>query len=442
MVTDMTVGAPSKLLWKFSIPILFSVVFQQLYGIVDSVVAGQFIGEDAVAAIGASYPITMIFMAFATGLNGGCSVVISQLFGAKQFDKMKEGISTSLISSAVICVILMGLGFISCSTFMHLLNTPSNIFTDAMVYLNVYIAGLLFLFLYNICNGIFTALGDSKTPLYFLIASSIGNIILDLLFVIQFNMGVAGVAWATFIAQGSASILAVVVLTKRVRKIESGPYKKYSYEMMKKMSRIAVPSILQSSFVSVGNLFIQGLINSYGSEVIAGYSIAIKLNTFAITSFNTMASGLSSFAAQNIGAGKTERVKQGFRTCIGMSVVVVLPFLIAYLGFGRTMISLFVSNGSEAAIQVGIEFLYIVAPFYLILLVKLLGDSVLRGGGVMGQFMITTFSDLVIRVMLSFLFSSIWGATGIWLSWPVGWTMGTVLSFLFYKSGKWEHGYK
>ena len=187
MVTDMTEGSPSRLLWKFSIPILFSVIFQQLYSIVDSIVAGKFIGDNALAAVGASYSITMIFMAVATGLNGGSSVVISQLFGGRLFGRMKEAISTALITVFITSISLSILGFLLCKPILRALQTPQEIFSDSMLYLNIYIAGLIFLFLYNICTGIFTALGDSRTPLYFLIASSLGNIGLDLLFVIVFK---------------------------------------------------------------------------------------------------------------------------------------------------------------------------------------------------------------------------------------------------------------
>lgn len=438
MVTDMTEGSPSKLLWKFSIPILFSVIFQQLYSIVDSVVAGKYIGDDALAAVGASYSLTMIFMSFATGLNGGGSVVISQLFGGKHYDKMKEAISTALIEVFVTSASLTLLGILICRPIMGLLNTPPEIMADSMLYLNIYILGLVFLFLYNICTGIFTALGDSRTPLYFLIFSSIGNIVLDLVFVIVFQWGVAGVAWATFVAQGMASIGAFVVLLKRLKKIETGPYKRFSKSMFLRINRIAIPSILQSSFVSVGNVCIQGLINSFGPSVIAAFSIAIKLNTFAVTSFNTMATGLSSFAAQNIGANKPDRVKKGFRSSLGMAVAVILPFLIAYIGFGPQMIQIFVDTDSSDVIRYATQFLQINAPFYFILMFKLMGDSVLRGAGQMKQFMVTTFSDLILRVILCYILAPLLGVLGIWLSWPIGWTMGTVLSYGFYKSGKWE----
>ena len=222
MITDMTQGKPFQVLWLFTIPMLVSVMFQQFYNIVDSIVAGKFVGVDALAAVGASYPITMIFMAVATGLNIGCSVVISLYFGAREYGKMKCCVSTSLISTLGIAVFLSGCGFLFSRPLMRLMNTPQNIFSDSALYLNIYIGGLIFLFLYNICTGVFTALGDSRTPLYLLIASSLGNIVLDLVFVIVFHMGVAGVAWATFIAQGISSLLAFVTLLRRLKGYRGG----------------------------------------------------------------------------------------------------------------------------------------------------------------------------------------------------------------------------
>ena len=234
MITDMTVGKPSGVLWKFTIPMLVSVMFQQMYNIVDSIVAGKFVGVNALAAVGASYPITMIFMAVATGLNIGCSVVISLYFGAKEYKQMKSAVSTSLLTVLGISVLLTVLGLIFSRPLMVLLKTPGDIFGDSALYLNIYIGGLIFLFLYNICTGVFTALGDSRTPLYFLIASSLGNIVLDLVFVINFHMGVSGVAWATFLAQGLSSLLAFLTLRKRLKAVESPKYKLFSGSMLKK----------------------------------------------------------------------------------------------------------------------------------------------------------------------------------------------------------------
>lgn len=438
MITDMTVGKPSGVLWKFTIPMLVSVMFQQLYNIVDSIVAGKFVGVNALAAVGASYPITMIFMAVATGLNIGCSVVISLYFGAKEYRQMKSAVSTSLLTVLGIGALLTALGLIFSRPLMVLLKTPGDIFGDSALYLNIYIGGLIFLFLYNICTGVFTALGDSRTPLYFLIASSLGNIVLDLVFVINFHMDVSGVAWATFLAQGLSSFLAFITLRKRLKAVESLKYKLFSGSMLKKIMEISVPSILQQSFISVGNLFVQGLINSYGSAVVAGYSAGMKINTFAITSFTTLGNGLSSFTAQNTGAQKTERVAKGFRSGVFMVLSVAVPVFLLFFFCGRPIVQLFMSEGGEQAADVGVEFLKIVSPFYMIISLKLISDGILRGAGAMKAFMAATFSDLILRVVLAYLFSGIWGATGIWLSWPVGWLIGTALSLGFYFSGVWK----
>ena len=379
MIKDLTEGNPQTVLWKFTIPMFISVIFQQLYNIADSVIAGKFAGENSLAAVGASYPITMIFMAIAVGSNIGCSVVISQLFGAKEYGKMKTAVFTTLISSAVLSVALTAGGLLGSRGLMMMINTPENIFTDGALYLRIYLGGFLFLFLYNVATGIFTSLGDSKTPLYFLIGSSIGNIFLDIWFVAGFHWGVAGVAWATFLAQGAACVLALMTLAQRLKRVQTAEkYELFSGDMLKRISRIAVPSILQQSFISVGNIFIQSLVNSFGSSVIAGYSAAIKLNTFTITCFTTMGNGVSSFTAQNLGGGRIERVKKGFGAGIKMCLLAAIPFFIVFFIFGENMIQLFMSgDGGGTALETGKVFLRIVSPFYFVISVKLIGDCLL-----------------------------------------------------------------
>lgn len=433
MVKDLTQGAPQKVLWQFTIPMFVSVIFQQLYNIADSVIAGRFAGEDALAAVGASYPITMIFMAIAVGSNIGCSVVISNLFGAKKYMEMKTAVYTTLVSAFVLSVVLTVAGLAGTKALMVMLRTPENIFADGALYLRIYIVGFAFLYLYNVATGIFSALGDSKTPLYFLIASSLGNIFLDYLFVAVFHWGVAGVAWATFIAQGVACVLALLTMLKRLREVKTeGRTILFSWEMLKKVSQIAVPSILQQSFVSIGNIFIQGLVNSYGSSVIAGYSAAIKLNTFAITSFTTLGNGISNFTAQNLGAGKSERIKEGFVAGVKLAMLIVVCFFIAFFLFGEGMVQMFMTGDSTEALQTGVEFLRIASPFYFVISIKLTADGVLRGTGAMKQFMASTFTDLVLRVVLAFILSGWFASTGIWMSWPVGWSVAAVMSVGFY----------
>ncbi len=433
MANDLTKGSAGKVLLKFTLPLFISVVFQQMYSIADSMIAGKFAGEDALAAVGASYPITNIFNAVAIGCNIGCSVVISQFFGAKEYKKVKTAASTSLIAGFVLSVLLALLGIGFTPLLMKAVDTPQNIFSESALYLEIYIGGFVFLFLYNIANGIFTSLGDSKTPLYFLIFSSVSNVVLDYIFVRFFNMGVSGVAWATFIAQGVAGILSLFTLLKHLRKLETdGKTVLFSFKILKKIAMISIPSVLQQSFVSVGNVFIQKLINGFGSSVIAGYSAAIKLNTFTINALYTFGNGVSGFTAQNVGAGKYDRLKKGFKYGSLMVIVTGVLFAVTYLTFNRGLIMAFMdSEGTPEALKAGSAFLKTVAPFYCFIGVKLIGDGVLRGTGSMKLFMVATFTDLVLRVVLAFIFAPIWGYQGIWVSWPIGWTTATVLSLVF-----------
>ncbi len=435
MVKDMTKGAVTPILLKFSLPLLLSVVFQQMYNISDSIIAGQFIDKLALAAIGASYPITMIFLSIGTGMNVGCSVIISTLFGAKDYSKMKTAVFTSLISTSVLAIVLTAVGFFTSGLFLRLLGTDDTIMADSQTYLNIYVFGLLFLFVYNICTGIFTALGDSKTPLYFLIASSLGNIGLDLLFVAVFKLGVAGTAWATFLCQGICSVLAFVVLLRRIAAVKSDRFKRFEWRTLGKIASLSVPSIFQQSFVSVGQLFIQSLVNGCGTDVVAGYASAIKLNTFAVTSFSTVGNSVSSFTAQNVGAGEYSRVKKGFKVGVLLAVGLAVMFSLCYVIFSGNLIYLFMDKDAAdnaAAAEAGVHFLQVVAPFYFAVALKLSADAILRGGRRVVAFMITTFSDLILRVAFAFILCPSLGATGIWLSWPVGWTTSGIISLVFY----------
>lgn len=436
MVKDMTKGAVAPILISYSVPLIISVIFQQLYSIADSIIAGQFINKDALAAIGASYPITMIYLAVGTGMNIGCSVVISTLFGAKDIRNMKTAVFTSLISTGVLSAALTVFGLLTGGLFLDLLGTDAEVFAAANDYLNIYILGLLFLFIYNICTGIFAALGDSKTPLFFLIGSSIGNILIDLLFVAVLQMGVAGTAWATFLCQGVCSVLALVVLLRRIKAMECGKFKLFRWNMLGRIARLSVPSILQQSFVSVGNLFIQGLVNSCGIDVMAGYSSAIKLNTFAVTCFTTVGNSVSSFTAQNIGACEYRRVKKGFHVGLVIAVGIAAVAAMCYVIFSNSLIYMFLDSSdanNEAAAAAGKAFLTTVSPFFLAVAVKLTADGVLRGAGNVRAFMITTFSDLILRVVFAYILTPYFGSQGIWLSWPVGWVTACLISLALYK---------
>ena len=439
MNKDLTVGKPQTVLWKFCMPLFGSIIFQQLYNIADSLVAGKFIGENALAAVGNSYEITLIFIAFAFGCNMGCSVVVSKLFGARNYKEMKTAVYTACIFSGFVCVLLMLIGITGSGMLLRLIRTPEEVFADSKLYLDIYAWGLPFVFFYNIATGIFSALGDSKTPFYFLAISSMSNIAVDIWFVKAFHMGVAGVAWATFLCQGISCILAMIVVFKRLAKIEEkekAPL--FDLQLLKQIVVIAIPSTLQQSFISIGNIMIQSIINGFGAPVMAGYSAAVKLNNLVITSFTTLGNGISNYTAQNLGAMKLERIKQGFGVGVKLVWMLSLPLFLLYFFSGNIVLKLFMDNPTELAMHTGIIYLKILSPFYFVVSAKLVADGILRGAGMMKKFMIATFTDLILRVLLAFCFSkTALGATGIWCAWPVGWCVATILSISFYLKGPW-----
>lgn len=439
MNKDLTVGKPESVLCKFCLPLFGSIIFQQLYNIADSFVAGKFIGDSALAAVGNSYEITLIFIAFAFGCNIGCSVLAAQLFGAKRFSDLKSAVYTSLIASAAICVVLMAIGIIFCDGLLRLIKTPEEVFADSKLYLDIYIFGLPFVFLYNVATGIFSALGDSRTPFIFLACSSLSNIGVDIFFVTAFDMGVSGVAWATFLCQGVSCVLALIVVFRRFRTIRAeGKIKIFSLQHLGSFSVVAVPSILQQSFISIGNIVIQSVINGFGPAVMAGYSASVKLNNMVITSLTTLGNGISNFTAQNLGAGKYDRIKSGFKAGLKLVWALCLPLVILYEFAGKWLVYIFLESPTGAAMDTGVFFLRIVSPFYFVVAAKLVSDGILRGAGMMKKFMVATFTDLVLRVALAETLSrTALGTTGIWLSWPIGWTIAAVLSIVFYATVKW-----
>ena len=437
MNKDLSVGRPETVLCRFCLPLLGSIIFQQLYNIADSFVAGKFIGDAALAAVGNGYEITLIFIAFAFGCNIGCSVITAQLFGAKDYARLKTAVYTTFISGGILCAALMVIGFLFCGDLLRIINTPEAVIADSKLYLDVYISGLPFVFYYNLSTGIFSALGDSRTPFCFLAASSVGNIGMDVLFVAGFGMGVSGVAWATLICQGISCALATLLMFRRLRTIpvDSKP-SLFSRELFVKVSAVAVPSILQQSFVSVGNIIVQGVINSFGLSVMAGYSASVKLNNMVITAFNALGNGVSNFTAQNIGAGKSERVHRGLVAGRKLAWIICIPVMILYFFAGKWLVFLFVDDPSGGAMQTGFTMLRILSPFYPVVAAKITADGVLRGVGRMKMFMTATFTDLVLRVVLAEVLSSYFGSVGIWCAWPIGWVIATVMSLLFYRSSR------
>ena len=429
MTTDLTVGKPSQKLFWFSIPLLLSVAFQQLYQMADSIIVGRFAetveaGELALAAVGASYPITQLFVAVATGINIGTGVLVSQLFGAKRYLRMKTAISTALLTTTAVALLLTLIGAIGTTGIMNALSTPENIFADGSLYLRVYVFGLLFLFIYNVCTGIFNAMGDSRTPLILLVISSVGNVILDIVFVAMLHWGVAGVAWATFIAQGASGILAFVLLLRRVRSFDTGHhFVLFAPEMLRRLTNYAIPSIAQQSFVSVGNLIIQYYVNLCGPTVIAGFSVANRINMFALTCCMSFASGLSSFVAQNIGARKYHNLDRVIRNCLLCVVVTGLVLGGGAALAGNQLLRFYSSD--TAVIATGIERLRIICGSYLLCGIMDVLASSLRGLGY-------SVLPMVVSLVGSCLLRLVWIATifqlnrtpfMLYISYPISWVL-------------------
>lgn len=440
MTKDMTIGSPGKTLFLFAVPMVLGNLFQQLYNIVDSIIVGNFVGSDALAAVGASAAITFLFVALATGMSIGASVVISQFFGAEKYDQMKTAIYTIIIFMAAVGSIASLAGLMLNSSILRFMNTPDNIFGDAASYLQIYFAGLIFLFMYNTLNSVFNALGDSKTPLYFLMFSSVLNIVLDLVFVINFSMGVKGVAYATFIAQALSAVLSFVRLMIKLRTIEAKEVRYFDASILKTICRIAVPSTIQQSIVSIGMFLVQTLINGYGSEVIAGYTAAAKIDSIAILPMVNVGNAMSTFTAQNIGADKPERIKSGLKSAYIMTAIIALSVTGILFAFAESFVSAFVDTSSNMnVISVGVEYLRIVGMCYIMMGVMNVTSGVLRGAGDIKVFLTSAICNLGTRVGLSYMLSGVFGARAIWCSIPVGWLVGFIISFARYKSGKWKN---
>ena len=445
MVKNLTEGNPLKLLFFFALPMVVGNLFQQLYNMVDSMVVGRFVGEDALAAVGSSFPVVFLAVAIAAGLSMGCTVVISQLFGAGQIREMKVTISTALITLGVVGVVIMGIGEIVSEPLLRLLGTAEDIMPDSLSYLRIYFGGAVFLFLYNSLNGIYNALGDSNTPLRFLMISALTNIVLDLLFVIKFNMGVAGVAWATLIAQGMCAFISFFVLVRRLRRMENEEAMRgvkftfFELPAARRIAKIGIPSMLQQSIVSLSMMFMQGLVNSYGKVFVAGYTAATKIDTLAMLPNMNFSNAMSSYTAQNIGARREDRVHQGYKACMLMVLIFSLVITVIIYLFGPQLLGLFLNQGAEgSAMSYGLSYMKTVSVFYILMGFLFVGNGLLRGAGDMGAFMLSSMSNLFSRVAVAYLLAHFIGASAIWWSIPIGWAVGSVFSFLRVKSGKWR----
>lgn len=439
-VPDLLRDDPKRVIIRFALPMILGNLLQQFYNMADTMIVGKFVGEDALAAVGASYSFTTVFIMIAIGGGIGSSVIISQYLGAGQIRQMKTSVHTALIAFAAVSLLLMGFGLVANASILRALNTPENIFDDAILYLNVYFWGLPFLFLYNILSSIFNSMGDSKTPLYLLIFSSVLNVALDLLFVAGFHTGVAGAAVATVIAQGIAAVISFLILLKRLRQLEAEEKPGlFDGLMLGKMTKVAIPSILQQSIVSIGMLLVQSVINGFGSSVLAGYSAGLRVESICIVPMIALGNALSTFTAQNMGAREPERVKKGYHACYVIIIALAILMCGVLLVFREPIISAFLSEGSSrVAYDTGIAFVSFEAFFYVLIGFKGITDGVLRGSGDVAVFTAANLCNLAVRVAAAFLLAPVWGPQAVWYAVPMGWATNYVISFIRYLMGNWS----
>ena len=467
MITDM----PGRSLFFFALPMILGNLFQQFYTTVDSIIVGQFVGEDALAAVGASYSLTTVFIMIAIGGGIGASVITSQYLGAGLYRKMKISVSTALISFLVLSLVLSVIGLLGNRAILTGLNTPANILSDAVLYLQIYFLGLPFLFMYNILSSIFNALGNSRTPLYLLIFSSLLNIVMDLVMVRTFHLGVAGVAIATVIAQGISAVISFLLLLRLLKTFAEGAdagkrsmedadigkcgmvdadagrraaeetetRKLYDFSMLGNMIMVAIPSMVQQSIVSIGMLLVQSVVNGFGSSVLAGYTAGMRIESICIVPMIATGNAVSTFTAQNLGAGAPERVRRGYLAGVRMVAAFAMLTCLILTVFHEPIINAFLEEGSDAAaFATGNDYLTFIAFFFVCIGMKAITDGVLRGAGDVVVFTLANLINLAIRVSFAFGFAKVIGVEAVWFAVPMGWSTNFVISFIRYLSGKWS----
>ena len=461
---SMLTDSPGKSLFFFALPMILGNLFQQFYSAVDSIIVGQYVGEDALAAVGASYSLTTVFIMIAIGGGIGASVIISQYLGAGLFRKMKTSVYTALISFLAVSLILGSAGLLLSRNILTALNTPENILSDALLYLDIYFVGLPFLFMYNILSSVFNALGNSKTPLFLLIFSSLFNIVMDLAFVRGLGLGIGGAAAATVLAQGISAVVSFCLLLRALKeyRIESGETGKdteeknkeawveqkeeerrgrnlFDVQMLGNMIKVAIPSMLQQSIVSIGMLLVQSVVNGYGSSVLAGYTAGTRIESICIVPMIASGNAVSTFTAQNLGAGHPERVKKGYLAAVRMAAVFAVMICLILTFFHGNIINAFLEEGREPiAFETGNAYLTFIAFFFICIGFKAITDGVLRGAGDVVVFTLANLINLGIRVTVAFALSPVWGVQAVWFAIPMGWTTNFVISFVRYLSGKWS----
>ncbi len=436
-MTDLTKGNETRAIIAFALPMLLGNVFQQLYSTVDGIVVGRFVGKEALAAVGASFPVMFLMISLVMGITMGAGIMLSQLYGAGDFERLRRTRDTAIVFLSVASLAVTALGLAASGPILRLVRVPEPVFPMALSYLRIMFAGMVFTFGYNAVGSILRALGDSKRPLYFLIAATLANVVLDLLFVVVFHWGIEGAAWATVISQalsfalGARHMQRTELLRVRPRLLV------FDRGLAAGMVRIGLPAGLQHSLISLAFIALNGIVNPFGTAVIAGFTAASRLDSFAGMPAMNLSMAVSTFVGQNLGAGKPERLRRGFVSALAVGIAISLALTAVMIFFKRPLIRLF--NTDAEVVRIGAEYLLTVSFVYPVFASMLITGGVLRGAG-------ATFANMVIsvaalwgvRIPVAAFLSSRMGTRGIWMSVPAEWVFAFSVTFLYYLTGRWK----
>ncbi len=420
---------PLKALWRFTLPMILGSLFQQFYNTADSIVVGRFIGQNALAAVGASAALTTVFICIAVGAGVGASVLVSKYFGSRDYSSMKTVASTSMIFFLLLSIILGALGIFISRPIMRLLNTPEEILEISALYLRIYFAGFPFLFMYNILSNMFNSIGKSYIPLYLLIFSSILNVALDLWMVASLKMGILGAAIATLISQGISAVISFVLFAHEMKKYKADFFR-FNLARLFDILRLAVPSVVQQSTVSIGMMLVQSVVNIFGAEALAGYSATMRIENIFSAIFVSIGNAVSPFVAQNLGAEKKERIWQGYHAALLLDLIVAIIAAAVIHAFSYRIANLFLgNNGTTLAYSVSISYMKWIGTFFIFMGIKMATDGVLRGLGSMNVFMAANLINLAIRLAVAMIFAPHLGIGFVWYAVPAGWLANFLISY-------------
>ncbi len=437
-LNDMTTGSPTKHIVIFAIPLLIGNILQQLYNLVDSIVVGNYVGKTALAAVGTSFPIIFLFVAMFMGFGIGGTIMIAQFYGAGDHERVKKTIDTMYTTAMIGVIPLTILGVLGSGLLLRLMKVPADTYGDAYIYIVIIFLGMLPTIGYNANAAILQGLGDSRSPLLFLAIATAINIGLDLLFVLVFGWGVAGVAIATILAQFSSWIFGIYYINRKYPHLNINPFHiRFDRPLFIQVVKLGVPAAIQQSIFSIGIMVMQSLVNSYGSDFMAGYNGASKIDAFAFMPIQSFATAVTTFVGQNVGAGRYDRVRQGAKAAVLMSVVCSIAIGIILFFSGSYLMRLF--SPEQPVIEAGIAYLYRILPFFSLLSGMFILNGVMRGAGEMLIPVLSTMLSLwLIRVPSAYLLANHFGRDNMFFSFAIGWICGFILSFSYYLSGKWK----